>query len=68
MKLEDIIINEYKQLNINKTLYVIECEFYGKEYVDSHPQQFDCIKQIEYHSAIVEVLHDFRKRRYHNEK
>ena len=66
MELEDIILKEYKQLNINKALYEIECDFYGKEYVDSHPQQFECIQQIEYHSVILDILHDYRKRR--NEK
>ena len=62
MGLEDIILKEYKQLNINKTLYQIECEFYGKEFVDSHPQLFDCIQEIEYHSVMLDILHDFRKR------
>ena len=63
MKLEDLIIIEINHVKINTSVYQKECMYYGKNYVDSHKGDFDCIEQLEYHQSILDCLIELRKRR-----
>ena len=68
MKLEDLITIESNYVYINTSVYQKECMFYGKDYVDSHKGDFDCIEQLEYHQSVLECLIELKERRANNEK
>ena len=68
MDIEMLIKIETQYVNINKSVYVKECMFYGKNYVDSHKGDFNCIELLEYHQSILDCLLELKQRRNDNEK
>ena len=60
--LDELIAQERKIAEHNHNMYEFECSFYGKEVVDSG-EKLDCVKEYEYHSQIVELLEELKKRR-----
>ena len=63
MKLEDLIIIVSNYVYINTSVYQKECMFYGKGYVDSHKEDFNCIELLEYHQSILDCLVELKQRR-----
>ena len=60
--LDELIAQERKTAEHNHNMYEYECSFYGKEVVDSG-EKLECVKEYEYHSQLVELLEELKKRR-----
>ena len=63
MTFEELIIIESNYVKINTSIYQKECMFYGKDYVDSHKWDFNCIELLEYHQSILDCLIELKQRR-----
>ena len=63
MTFEQLIIIESNYIKLNTSVYQKECMFYGKDYVDNHKGDFDCIEQLEYHQSILDCLIELKQRR-----
>ena len=62
MALDELIAQERKIAEHYHKMYEYECYRYGKKTVDSGVK-LDCVKQYEYHSQLVELLEELKKRR-----
>ena len=62
LTIDELIAQERKTAEHNHNMYEYECSFYGKDVVDSG-EKLDCVKEYEYHSQIVELLEELKKRR-----
>lgn len=60
--LDELIAQERKIAEHNHNMYEFECMCYGKDTVDSE-EKMECVKQYEYHSQLVELLEELKKRR-----
>ena len=60
--LDELIAQERKTAEHYHKMYEYECSRYGKKTVDSGVK-LDCVKEYEYHSQIVELLEELKKRR-----
>ena len=67
MTLEDMIAKEKQFVKVHKALYEQECAFYGKQFVDTHKDKFLCVKKMQYHNTMLELLQELKQRRNNNE-
>ena len=63
MCLEDIIRKELQQVKEHKGVYEVECNYDGKDYVNSNKNKFDCVAQLDYHLSILILLMELCERR-----
>ena len=47
--LDETIEKERKQAEMYRCEYECECDYYGKDFVDDHADEFECIKKIREH-------------------
>ena len=62
LNLNELIARERKIAEHYHKMYEYECYRYGKKTVDSGVK-LNCVKKYEYHSQIVELLEELKKRR-----
>ena len=62
MALDELIAQEHKTAEHYHKMYEYECSRYGKKTVDSGVK-LNCVKEYEYHSQLVELLEELKKRR-----
>ena len=67
MTLEDMILKEKQFVKVHKAVYEQECNYYGKHFVDTHSDNFLCVKKMQYHNTLLELLQELKQRR-NNEK
>ena len=47
--LDEAIEQERKQAEMYRCEYECECDYYGKNFVDDHADEFECIKKMHEH-------------------
>ena len=62
MTIDELIAQECKIAEHYHKMYEYECSRYGKKTVDSGVK-LNCVKEYEYHSQLVELLEELKKRR-----
>ena len=67
MELEDIIAKELQLVKENKSVYEVECSYYGNDYVNDNKEKFDCVEQLDYHLSILIFLMELCERRNNEE-
>ena len=58
--LNEAIEQERKQVEMYKSEYECECNFYGAKFVDEHSGNFDCIKNMHEHEQLAEWLEELK--------
>ena len=61
MTLDEAIDQERKQVEMYKSEYDCECDYYGSKFVDEHSDNFDCIKKMHEHEQRVEWLEELKE-------
>ena len=62
LNLNKLVARERKIAEHYHKMYEYECYRYGKKTVDSG-EKLECVKEYEYHSQLVELLEELKKRR-----
>ena len=63
MTIDEAIDQERKQAEMYRIEYECECDYYCKDFVDEHSDEFDCIKKMHEHEQYVEWLEELKELR-----
>ena len=58
--LDEAIEQERKQVEMYRSEYECECDYYSKCFVDEHAEEFDCIKKMHEHEQVAKWLEQLR--------
>ena len=60
MTIDEAIVRERNQAEMYRCEYECECNYYGKDFVDDHADEFDCIKKMHEHEQRAEWFEELK--------